>query len=132
MTLHQRVFFKIIRFQFFFLALRFRVLQVGLSDGIEEDGITHTMRGWHSLSFGRRGREGGATIWLPNNRAALRLGTRFSSGSGTSLSFFSFSHPSLFTNQSAIYSFFSMFVHSRLSLFASRTRRDLIHIERIV
>jgi hypothetical protein len=32
-------------FQFFFLALRLRVLQVGLSDRSEEDGITHTMRG---------------------------------------------------------------------------------------
>jgi hypothetical protein len=65
MTLHRLVFFKILRFQFFFVALRFRVLQVGLSDGSEEDGITQTRRGWHSLSWGggggsrrRRRREG--------------------------------------------------------------------------
>lgn len=56
-----------------------------------------------------RGREGGATIWLPNNRAALSLGTRFSSRMGTSLSLFSFSLPLLFTNQSTIYFFFSVY-----------------------
>jgi hypothetical protein len=39
------VFSKILRFWFFFLALRFRVLQVGLGDGSEEDEIAHTMAG---------------------------------------------------------------------------------------
>jgi hypothetical protein len=36
----------------------FKVLQVGVSDGSEEDGITHTMRGWHGLSFRWGGGEG--------------------------------------------------------------------------
>jgi hypothetical protein len=37
------VFSKILKFRFFFLALRFKVLQVGLGGGSEEDGITHAM-----------------------------------------------------------------------------------------
>lgn len=90
------------------------------------------------MSFGGRGKEGegrkegekeGPLFGFQNNRAALRLGTRFSSRSGTSLSLFSFSLRLLFTNQSPIYFFFSFFfdvcaLSSLSHCFKDETRSD--------